>query len=130
MSECKYCGKKLTLTSEYDTCTSCQERVQNEYRYSCRFPIIPDGAKFNWNESTYQFKTYPNSKKSKMKYIKVVFNEPQKLSMEQHINYIIGCINSKQPKSQDLIELENAYKLVIADMKLHGVLKTIKKEKI
>ncbi len=30
MNRCKYCGKPLTLTPEYDTCMECQGRIMRE----------------------------------------------------------------------------------------------------
>lgn len=30
MNRCKYCGKPLTLTPEYDTCIECQGRIMRE----------------------------------------------------------------------------------------------------
>lgn len=30
MNTCKYCGKPLTLTPEYDTCMECQGRIMRE----------------------------------------------------------------------------------------------------
>ena len=58
-----------------------------------------------------------------MKHITVTYNYAQKLSIEEHINYAIDDINDKCEKSDKLIELENAYKLVIEDMKLNGVIR-------
>ena len=33
MNTCKYCGKLLTLTPEYDTCMECQGRIMRETIY-------------------------------------------------------------------------------------------------
>lgn len=59
-----------------------------------------------------------------MKHITVVYNYKYGLSIEEHLNYVIDYFNlQKFKKNNKLIELENAYKLVIEDMKLNGVIR-------
>ena len=50
MNTCKYCGKLLTLTPEYDTCMECQGRIMRE-------STIPQGA-FATNSTQTQMITH------------------------------------------------------------------------
>ena len=54
MNQCKYCGKPLTLTPEYDICMECQGRIMRE-------STIPQGA-FATN-STQQMITHEHVRK-------------------------------------------------------------------
>ena len=54
MNTCKYCGKPLTLTPEYDICMECQGRIMRE-------STIPQGA-FATNSTHPQMITHEEAK--------------------------------------------------------------------
>lgn len=49
MNRCKYCGRLLTLTPEYDTCMECQGRIMRETIYGNNGGFATNSTKSNVN---------------------------------------------------------------------------------
>lgn len=106
MSTCKYCGKPLTLTPEYDFCMECQGLIMRESK-------IPQGV-FAAN-STQQMITHEEARSTMMKFeAHDIYDGDFVNELKDMANYITQQ-EKKEERAKKVEELLKTYEVLVHD---------------